>query len=100
MEQAGERLARLREKQKLDQINNSVTASKKAVKKDEDNMNKEVQGGLKKGEGKAIRIADLCDEDKAKIAKLMQQLVKVGQENERLVKQMDEEREVMQNLIF
>ncbi len=40
------------------------------------------------------RITDLCDEDKARIAKLIQQLVKVGSENERVQKELLDERKV------
>ena len=38
------------------------------------------------------KIADLCDEDKAKIAKLIQQLVRVGKENEELTARLQHEK--------
>jgi hypothetical protein len=48
-------------------------------------------GGVVVQRGDA-RLADLCDEDKTKVAKLIQQLVKVGQENEAVVARIEKER--------
>ena len=44
--------------------------------------------------GKA-RLADLCEEDKMKVAKLIEQLMKLGAENEMANSQYDEERQAM-----
>ncbi|KAK3264053.1 hypothetical protein CYMTET_27184 [Cymbomonas tetramitiformis] len=44
------------------------------------------------GEEKKCRLKDLCEEDKAKVAKLIQQVVEAGQEKERFQAEMDETR--------
>jgi hypothetical protein len=41
-----------------------------------------------------LRIVDLCEEDKGKVAKLISQLVKVGKENEEFAAKLEEQRKV------
>ena len=46
---------------------------------------------------KQAKISDLCDQDKAKIAKLIQQVIRQNQENEEITKHIEESEKVYHN---